>query len=372
VTRARRPRIRAVVSESLATATTEPVGTALTVLVTAALCLAVLLTTGRTVGSERLVLSTIDAGGTRSMIVRAEPPAMLDSTVVDRLTRLESVDWVGAFGPAVDMRNARTPAATNVAVRTLYTPAPGELDIPMTNTSSQSAVLASERALELLGLPDAAGAVRTADGVDQPVTGRIAVPDFLTFLEPLAVNPRAPQAGSGEPVAVVVVVADHPSSVAALAEAVTASLAVNDTTQVSITTSEALATLRTVIKGQLGGFGRALVLAVFSVLTIVVAALMYGLVMIRRKDYGRRRALGATRALIIALIVVRTAATSLVGALVGSVAASIVLLVGRDPAPAIDFVVAVGLLAIASGVLGSLPPAIAASHRDPLTELRVP
>lgn len=98
---------------------------------------------------------------------------------------------------------------------------------------------------------------------------------------------------------------------------------------------------------------------------------MYGLVMIRRKDYGRRRALGATRALIIALIVVRTA-TSLVGALAGSVAALIVLLVGRDPAPAIDFVVAVGLLAIASGVLGSLPPAIAASHRDPLTELRVP
>lgn len=360
------------VREALATATTEPVGTVLTVLVTAALCLTVLLTTGRTVGSERLVLSTIDAGGTRSIVVRAEPAAMLDSTVIERLTRLESVEWVGAFGPAVDVRNARTPSASSVAVRTLYTPAPDKLDIPFVSTSPQSTVLASERALEVLGLPDGAGAVRTADGVDQPVTGRIAVPDFLAFLEPLAVNPQAPRTGSGGPVAIVVVVADNPSSVASLTGAVAASLAVTDTTQVSITTSEALATLRAVIKGQLGGFGRGLVLAVFSVLTIVVAALMYGLVMIRRKDYGRRRALGATRALIVALVVVRTAATSLAGVLLGSVVALVVLQIGRDPAPTFGFVAAVGLLAIGSGVLGALPPAIAASRRDPLTELRVP
>lgn len=366
-----RPRARAVARESLTIASTEPVGTALTVLVTAALCLAVLLTTGRTVGSEQRVLSTIDASGTRSIVVRAEPGAMLDSTVVERLMNLASVEWVGAFGPAVDMHNSGTPAATNVAVRTLYTPEPGLLGIPPEHRD-QAGIIGSELALQLLGLPDAAGAVRGTDGVDASVTGRLAVPDFLAFLEPLAVRPQAIPTGHGEPVAIVVVLADDPRSVGALTEGVTASLAVADSTQVSVTTSESLATLRTLIQGQLGGFGRALVLAVFCLLTVLVAALMYGLVMIRRKDYGRRRALGATRGLIVSLVVVRTLATSLAGAVLGSAVALGVLRAGDDPAPTFQFVSAVAVLAISSAVLGALPPAIAASRRDPLVELRVP
>ena len=94
--------------------------------------------------------------------------------------------------------------------------------------------------------------------------------------------------------------------------------------------------------------------------------------MLRRKDFGRRRALGAAQGLIVGLLLTQMAVLSIMGAIVGSVAAAIGLAVTGDPLPGLDFFVAVSVLAIGVGLLAALLPAVAAARRDSVQELRVP
>ena len=59
------------IREAIATARSQPVASALTVFMVAGMILAVMLTTGRTVGAEQEVLGSIDSAGTRSITIRA-------------------------------------------------------------------------------------------------------------------------------------------------------------------------------------------------------------------------------------------------------------------------------------------------------------
>ncbi|AXH37565.1 lipoprotein ABC transporter permease (plasmid) [Humibacter sp. BT305] len=333
----------------------------------AGMCATVLLTTGRTVGAEQAVLTSIDSAGTRSIVVRAEDGSGLDSTVLDRLANVDGIEWIGAFGAATDTQNAAFPGGQKVAVRDLWVENSTWLSFP---TGAEPGVYGSDAALDTLGAPDATGAVRAVDGTTYSILGRATPPDFLNFLEPFAVVPRD-RAASG-PVSVLVVVAQRPDLVTPLSQTVQSVLAVPDPTKVQVSTSENLATLRALVQGQLGSYGRSLVLVVFGVTAVLVAAILYGLVMLRRKDFGRRRALGASRGLIISLLLFQTAIVSAVGALLGNVTAALGLVVSGDPLPAWDFFAAVSLLAIVVSVAAAALPAIAAARRDPLTELRVP
>ncbi|MFT3971784.1 MAG: FtsX-like permease family protein [Micropruina sp.] len=126
------------------------------------------------------------------------------------------------------------------------------------------------------------------------------------------------------------------------------------------------------VQSQLGGFSRGLTLMLTGVLAVLVGTLQFGLVMIRRKDFGRRRALGATRSLIAGLITVQTVLIACVASVLGALVALTVLVIGHEPLPPMDFVAATVILTVAASGLGALPPAIVASRRDPLAELRVP
>ena len=70
------------------------------------------------------------------------------------------------------------------------------------------------------------------------------------------------------------------------AAAVTSVLALEDPSKLSVETSEELATLRALVEGQLGTFGRSLTLGIFTLTVILAASILYGIVMLRldRKD----------------------------------------------------------------------------------------
>jgi putative ABC transport system permease protein len=126
------------------------------------------------------------------------------------------------------------------------------------------------------------------------------------------------------------------------------------------------------VQGQLGSFGRNLVIVIFALTALLVAAILYGLVMLRRKDFGRRRALGASQSLIVAILLTQMAVLSVIGAILGSAGAAIGLIATGDPLPSWDFFTAVCILATVTGLVAALAPALAAARRDPLKELRVP
>jgi putative ABC transport system permease protein len=360
----------AIAREALATAWAQPVASIVTIVMVAGMCATVLLTTGRTVGAEQAVLGSIDSAGTRSIVVRAEGEAGLTSAVLDRLAEIDGISWAGAFGPATDVQNSAFPGATKVPMRLAWGSHFESFGVPDVRPVANGA-WASSTALDQLGMPDRAGGVTASSGAQLAVLGQLDVPDYLRFLEPLVIVPQAPDAAP-QPVSVLVVIAARPDLVTPVALATQSVLAVDDPTKIKISTSESLATLRGLVEGQLGSFGRNLVIVIFSLTAVLVAAILYGLVMLRRKDFGRRRALGASQGLIVALLLTQTAALAVLGSVVGSAAAAIALAATGDPLPGAPFFGAVGVLAVLVGVIAALVPALAAARRDPLKELRVP
>ncbi|MCL1900502.1 MAG: FtsX-like permease family protein, partial [Promicromonosporaceae bacterium] len=92
----------------------------------------------------------------------------------------------------------------------------------------------------------------------------------------------------------------------------------------------------------------------------------------QRRDFGRRRALGASRSLLMTFVILEGAMPAALGALVGTAGGVTILAlihgVTADPA----FVASVPILAILAVVLASIPVALAAAFRDPVAILRVP
>jgi putative ABC transport system permease protein len=365
-------RFVALAREAIATSWAQPVASIVTIVIVAGMCATVLLTTGRTVGAEQAVLGSIDSAGTRSIVVRADPSSGLTTGVLDRVANIEGIEWVGAFGHVTDVQNSAVPGGPNVPVRAAWGGQFAEIGVSENLAVPGHSAWASAEALSQLGMPDGVGGVVAASGADFGVVGSLVVPDYLLFLEPLIVVPQNARSEVPEPVAVLVVIAARPDLVSPLAAAISSVLAVDDPSTVTLTTSEGLAALRALIEGQLGSFGRNLVVVIFAMTAALVAVILYGLVMLRRKDFGRRRALGASQTLIVGLLLIQVATLAGIGALAGSGAAAIWLRATGDPLPGFGFFVSVGVLAVVVGVVAALLPAVAAARRDPLTELRVP
>lgn len=363
--------IGGVVREAAASIRSQPMASAITLLMVIGMILVVMLTTGRTVGAEQQVLDSIDSAGTRSITVRAEPDADLTADVLDRIEGIDGVEWAAGFSPAEDATNSMIPDGTRVPVRRAYSADLGRLGVPATSPQPGELAWASEAALAQLGMPDGVGGVSAVEsGATYGIGGHLDVPDFLRRFEPLVLAPTG--IDGDQRIAVLVVIAKTPGLVAPVSDTVVSLLGVSDPSKTTVQTSEALADLRTLVGGQLSEFSRSLVVALVLLTGILLAILFFGLVMMRRKDFGRRRALGASRALIIALLLAQTGMLALVGTGLGTGVALIALAASGDPWPGPGFTGALAMMTLATALLAALAPAIVASCREPIAELRIP
>ncbi len=105
---------------------------------------------------------------------------------------------------------------------------------------------------------------------------------------------------------------------------------------------------------------------------LLVGLNLYGAVTTRRRDFGRRRALGATRPTIIGLIATQTLLLAALGAALGATVATTLIWQRTGLPPDWPFTTAIITLTTLAATTASLPPAIIAAYRDPLTILRVP
>jgi putative ABC transport system permease protein len=365
-------RVIAVIREAVASAWSQPVASAVTVIMVAGMCATVLLTTGRTVGAEQSVLNSIDSAGTRSIVIRAEPDAGLSSDVLERLAHIGGVEWAGAFSAATDVRNVALEAAPRVPLRKMWSSDIESLGLPHLASIGEARAWVSPAAKGALAMLETAGGLQSTEGELFGVGGDLETPDYLAFLEPLVIVPEAETVDAPAPVSVLVVIAERPDLVTPISEATLSVLAVEDVSKVTLSTSADLANLRGLVQGQLGTFGRGLIVVIFGLTALLVAAILYGLVMLRRRDFGRRRALGASRGLIVALLLSQTAILSATGAIIGSAGAGIALIATADPLPGLNFFAAVAVAGVVVSVIAAALPAIAAARRDPIRELRVP
>lgn len=353
------------IREVVAAARSQPVASILTLLLVAGMCLAVLLTAGRTVGAREAVLGSIDDASSRQLVILADSTAGLSSGVVERIRGHAMVESVFGLGPATDVRNAAFEGGGRVAVRTLYQDAGNGLGLPWTQD-----LILSPRALADLSFILPVGSTQDDDGIIRGVGGVLPSISALEPFEPLALEVH-PTTGN-EDLSLLVVTAHSVGEVEPVEIFVRSVLDAQDNSGLSVRSSPAIAELRNTIEGQLGSFGAGLVAAILLTTGLLVAAVLYGLVMLRRKDYGRRRALGATRGLIIVLVLGQVLYLGIVGALTGTVAASAALAFSGDPLPPLPYLAAVDILAVTTALLAAVLPAVSAAGRDPLHELRVP
>lgn len=367
------PTARTVVAEAWAAARARPLSTLTTALVVALVCLVTLATTGRTAATEHQVLSTVDSLGTRLITVTdATGTAGVDPSVVAVLENQEGIEWAFALGPAEDATLpsiGATATGVPVAVRPLLGELPAEIGISGGRAARAGEALAGAGAARNLGLTSSAGQA-AGSGSPVAIVGTFDVEGPLGGLADLVlVRPLAPEHVTVRYVYVRAAPGYDVESVADLVEALVPSAT---PAAVNVEVAQGALKLRSVLSGALGESSRALMATILGVGLLLVAITVTGSVNARRRDFGRQRAIGASRSAIVTLVVLSSAIAGALGALVGSLVGVVATSAMFGQVPSAGFVVSLVALSLLVAVLGAVPPAVAAARRDPVRILRVP
>lgn len=359
--------------EVMASVWSQRVFTAVTALLIAAAALTILTTSGRAAATEEAVLKTIDQQATRTLVIqtRGDTP-LLSNQTVDDIQAIPLVQAAIGFGPVRDVTAAALPDGPRVGSRVAYGSFPNRPVAPPDGQNSQSLAWTSRQASRSLGLPPGAGSVRLIDGPEYQVAGQIDVPDYLQSFEPLTLIPASSAQLDTAQLSTIVVLARRPEEVALLGRLIAPLLGDLPRENVSLSTSENMAALRGAISGELTRQARIIVLGVLTVATGITLVIVWGFVLMRRKDLGRRRALGASRSVIVALVVGQVFVTAAAAAVSGALLSLCLLAWTHSPPPEPLYVLAVAIGLTATASLASALPAAIAANRDPLRELRVP
>lgn len=354
-----------VIAEGLRTARSLRIQSLAVCLTVAASCVVSIATVGRSVEQEREILAVFDSSEARVVVFEpADASVAIVPGAVGRLERVNTVDWVIGVSAPFDVKRSSLPGAAPVAAR--YATGSSE-DLRFSGDDPGAYV--SAEAMRRLGLRAAAGAIEDRLGRVIPVEGSYSTSGALRDLNAFVLVRTS--AHEDTEIRRFLVAAtrteDVPSAVRAGIAAI--GVAAGD---VAVTQNVALGEVRSVVAGTVGRYGRDLVVLALTITLALGALTMFASVAGRRKDFGRRRALGASRGDVITVVVSSATAAAAPGAVIGVVAGSTVLrgTTGQWPSPA--FPCAVGLLAILTMVVAALPPAVVAAYQDPLRALRTP
>jgi len=364
-----RPRTSHLVIEGGRIAASQPVLALAVALICAGVVLVTLATTGRTVGAERAVLARIEDAGTRAIQViddRADPG--LDTQILATIGRLDSVSWAIGLGPIEDVRPVGLDGAAAVPARRISGSSPQLVYPPPTGNGVQAFV--AQGSQERLGFTSAAGTVEGATGRQYPVVG------VFSASGPLADLGDSILLVGGDDVDVglrrITIEVASAEAVAPVAEALRSLVGPGGPGGVTIEVSADLVLAQSVIRGEFAGFGRAIVVqALAGGLVLMVVAVLAG-VNARRRDFGRRRALGASRGQLVSLVVTQALWSALPGVALGAVAGATLVKVLSGSWPGWQFPLAVAVLTALSAAGAAIIPATLAAVRDPVAALRVP
>ncbi|MBD9699298.1 hypothetical protein IGS67_07310 [Flavimobilis sp. GY10621] len=369
-----RPHARHLVRDGVRTALVQRVSSIAGAFIVAIICVVVLATAGRSAANERAILSQVDSVGTRLLtLVDDKGEAGVTADGVLALAGVDAVDEAFGLGSAVDVRSVATPDGGAAARRALVGSLPEDLTLVSGRAPRPGEAVVGVTAARALGLADGLGAVALPrSGADEtPVVGVVHGTGPLANLDELVLA-RPPAGAAPVPVRFVYVTArsvgDVPSLTTLLPELVRA----ENTSSLAVEAPSGAIALRDAISGQLGASSRQMMALVLGVGLVIVSVSTYGAVAGRRRDFGRRRALGASRSAIVVLVLVQTAVVACSGAALGVGVGLWATWSAAGSLPSVSFVTGVGVLAVLVALAGAVPPALAAALRDPVRILRVP
>lgn len=366
------PRVGDLLRDAAAGARSQLATTLTLVLVLATVCFAVLVTTGQAAASEARVVEQIDSAGTRLIALSDDGgAAQILPDALAALAALSDVTWVFGLGEAVDYANPLLRDG-RVAARSLVGQLPPDLPLVQGRRPQVGEAVIGSNATAALHLGQGLGAVQVLDGSASPVgvVGVFEASGPLAGLANTILVATAPEETAT--LRFVCVMASDVTTVDRLEAVLLSSTPAQNPSALTVETPSGAIALRDVIAGRLGAASRQLMAVVMGVGAVIIAVTMLSATVSRRRDFGRRRALGATRSALVAALLAQTSIGALGGIAAGTLAGLVVLQATTASLPNWRFTAGVAGLALLLTLVAATPIASHAANRDPLRILRVP
>lgn len=341
----------------------------LILILVAAMCSSTVLTVGRSAAAQVQVRRAVEAAGSRLLeITDVKDQGLISPSVVAVIDGLSTVAVGVGLSSPTDVTNGFLRGSEEKVAKWRVS---GDIHSAVHLTSgrwpTQGEVVMSDRAAHKLGVNDPAGFLEDAAQLQFPIVGTYEANSPFEQLD----NGVIEIPHSIDHVRSVVVLVNSAAEAQDAQKQILQLIPTNTVADLVIRSPLALGDLQAQIAQQVGTFGRALMLLVLAVGAVLIAIVVLADVLLTRNDIGRRAALGATRAVIVGLIVVRTVIPAAVGAAVVTFATTYILRLANQLVP-INFALGVAVLGLFAATLGAIAPAISASRQDPVKVLRTP
>lgn len=293
--------------------------------------------------------------------------AAIDDAAVGRIEELGDVEFAVGFGPATDVVNANLPFGDPVAYRSVV----GDLSsiFPEVDRGfSKQRALAVQPAAESLGFIDGAGSIENAAHVQRSVIGTLAPASDFAWLDQTVLG--RPDSDTG--LQTLVMRLTTAGAVDANAAIAIELLGVENPGSIRLEFAQALIEANAGVARLADQQRQAVKIGTLAAVTALNAVVLTTLVGARRRDFGRRRALGASRTDVLTMVVTGFGILSVIGSSGGLLLGVLGALAVNWPIPDPGILVAVLTATISSGILSTIPPALSASRSSPLRQLRQP
>ena len=358
------------VPESIRVAAATRAVTLLTGLLAMTVPAAILGVTGLSIEAQNAVLRRVDDIGARVVtVVSSGAEAVIPAAAVDRIARLSAVDWVVGLGPVFDVAG-RQPAGAPTPARAYRSAGAPVVFSSLSGTSHSfdgtAGAFLSEASAQRAGVD---GAYSILDPGAVPVVGWFRAGAPLSSLDAFALIPND---DDGLLLERIILAVNDPGWVEPVADNIGLMVGTDAAQTISVERSAALLEARAAVLDEVRRRDRALALALLGAAMVLGCAVVFAGTVAGRRDFGRRRALGATRAQLTALVVLATLWPALAGTAAGAIAGFVYLGSRLGHPPDWQYPVAIAILTTLALLVASALPAAMAATRDPLRVLRVP
>lgn len=365
-------RTAAVFAEIIRSARAKMTSAVLIALVTGG-ALAIIVTTverGSALSSD--VQRELDSAESRTITVRASPEDGLATRMVRQLSNVAGVSRAVALGPSTDVTNGSLPGGPQTSMRRLWAGQWKSLGVsPPVCGAAVPIAFGTREALARLGI-DSIGTstVVTQDGVRLPVRvidrGRTAtLPSDDSLVIPSCIR-------EGDAVSEIDVTVRSVAGVRPVLTLVKSVLPKASPPSLTVSSHEAEAASALTVTRALDLDSRRGLVASLLGAGALVAVIQTAVVALRRRDFGRRRAIGATRGVVVALVVGEAVVTSSAGCLASIATTSVLWERIHGTTPSLVLSAALATLMIATASSFAVLPAVLASRVDPAFEMRSP
>lgn len=355
--------LSAVLREASATANAQRAATVAVTIVGAVAVFAAVLAGSRAVHAERSIAQRVENAGSRVLVLTDSSGTAITRAHVDTIASLSTVTYAFATTIPVDAVNSNAPLRP-VPIWYVYGDLPGQLA-----ELGNGRAIAGQQGATVLGLADGVGAVESRAGSQVAVTSTRPLGDDLGLYDVGVLATATADSDLRE----LRVLIRSASAASTTQTAILQILDPADPEAISLQSPRALAELQGLVQTDLRQAGRQVVLLVVMTTLMLIGATVALETFSRRRELGRRRALGASRLTLVTLIVARTAIPLAIGGAIGVLVATTALaLQGQDAFDQALLSVAAGVLVLVIGSAAAVPAAAVAAWRDPVRVLRTP